>query len=262
VAAKRQTVIALTAGASIVLALGVLASINTDRPDPQAVKTELQAKMVQLDEINDPIMREKFAKELLANDLYRDLAKALYGKLERAFLKIREAANLERAAMKEIPPFLARCKDLPRVPYHELDALHGEANSLLRNYATTRYGEELRRLVEDLKARCAIVIRAGSIDVLALRRDAFKLANEGRFAPAYALILEFEKKYVNAMEFESQLREMKEQVLRRAETALPAPGSLKDPDARKKALERLEGPDFKGLPLPALEAAVRELKRR
>jgi hypothetical protein len=214
VAAKRQTVIALTAGAGIALALGVMASINTGRPDPQAVKAELQAKMVQLDEINEPIAREKFAKELLANELYRELAKALYGKLERALPKIREAANLERAAMKEVPPFLAKCKDLRPVPYAELEPLYGEAGSLLRNYGTTRYGEELKRLVQELKTRCELIPRCTANDLVALSGEVQKLLKEEKDVDAEERIREFVKKYFNIAEFDTQIRQLQQQVVR------------------------------------------------
>jgi hypothetical protein len=264
VAAKRQTVIALTAGAGIAVALGILGILHATAFDPELVRVEAQSRLDQLNRIpeSDPLAREALAKEILANELYREHAKVVLGKVERMHLKIREAANLERAAMKEVPPFLAKCKDLRRVPHAELDALHGEAGSLLRNYGTTRYGEELKRLVQELKVRCESIIRCTANDVVALSIEVEKLTKEGRFVRGYGLVDEFEKKYVNAQEFESQLREIRQKALRKAESALPGPGSLTTPDARQKALQRLEGPDFKGLPLPALDAAVRELKRR
>jgi len=258
VAAKRQTVIALTSGALIAVALGVLGILHATAFDPETVKAEAQSRYDQLNRIpeNDSIAREALAKELLANEQYREHAKAIMIKIERAYPKIHETANLERAAQKEIPPFLAKCKELSRVPPDELDALLGEGRSLLRNYGTTRYGNELRRVVDELNVRCDKIIRCFPPDVIALQREVLKHLKEGHFAQGYALVAEFEKKYVNAQEFESQLREIRQSVLRKAE---PEVAKIL---AEKKALQRLEGPDFKGLPLPALDAAVRELKKR
>ena len=265
-AAKRQTVIALTAGAILAVALGILGILHATAFDPEAVKVEFQSRIDQLYRIpeNDPIAREALAKELLANDLYKQHAKALSLKLERAYPKIHEAANLERTAQKEVPPFLAKCKDLRRVPPDELDALLGEARTILRNYGTTRYGDELRRVVQELKARCDLIIRCTANDVLALGREVQKQTKDGRFAQGYAMVAEFEKKYVNAQDFESQLREIRQTALRKAEpevSKILAEGWVSK-HARLIALQRLEGPDFKGLPLPAIDAAVRELKRR
>jgi len=214
VAARRQTVIALTALATLTVAIGVLASIKPDHPNPDAVKAELQAKMVQLDEMTEPIAKEKFAKELLANELYPQYAKALYGKLERALPRIREAAALERAAMKEVPNFLAKCKDLRRVPPEELEALHGEALSFVRTYGATRYGEELGAIVKELKARCDMIVRATANDVVALSAEVQRLLKEGKDLEAEDRIREFVKKSINAAEFSTQIREMQQQVVR------------------------------------------------
>ncbi|RPH43680.1 MAG: hypothetical protein EHM91_08595 [Planctomycetota bacterium] len=265
-AAKRQTVIALTSGALIAVALGVLGILHATAFDPETVRVEAQSRYDQLNRIpeNDPIAREALAKELLANEQYREHAKGIIGKIDRAYPKIHEAANLERAARKEVPPFLARCKELSRVPPDELDALLGEGRSLLRNYGPTRVGDELRKVVDDLKVRCVAIIRCIPETVVTLQRDILKLVKEGHCAQAYAMVGEFEKKYINAADFESRLHETRQAVLRKAEAEVAkilAEGRTSE-EARKKALQRLEGPDFKGLPLPALEAAVGELKRR
>jgi hypothetical protein len=214
VAAQRQTVIALTVLAILTVAIGVLASIKTDPPNPDAVKAELQAKMVQLDEMTEPIAQEKFAKELLANELYPQYARALYGKLERALPRIREAATLERAAMKEVPNFLAKCKDLRRVPPEELEALHGEALSFVRTYGTTRYREQLHAVVQELKLRCELIVRATARDVMALSAEVQMLLKEGKDCDAEDRIRDFVKKFTNAAEFSTQIREMQQQVVR------------------------------------------------
>ena len=264
-AAKHQTVIALTSGALIAVALGVLGILHATAFDPETVRVEAQSRFEQLNRIpeNDPIARETLAQELLANEQYREHAKGILLKIERAYPRIHEAANLEREARREVPPFLARCKDLSRVPPDELDALHGEGRSLLRNYGTTRYGADLRKVVDELKIRCEKIIRCTAADVFALGRDVQLEVKEGRYAQAFALILGFEKKYINAMEFKSRLDDLR-LLLNRAEidVARILAEGRKSEEARNKALQRLEGPDFKGLPLPALDAAGRELKRR
>jgi hypothetical protein len=266
VAAKRQTVIALTAGAILAVAIGVLGAVKYAEPDSEAIRVELLKRIEELEKIPpiEAIRKDAAAEELLRNEEYRKHALSSLVKLERAHPKLHELANLERAGQKEIPPFLAKCKDLARVPPDELDALQGEVRALLRTYGTTRYGDELRRVEQELKVRCDTFIRCGAKDVVELSSKVQKLSQEGHFAAAYLLVNDFERKYVNAMQYDSQLREIRSGVLRKAEpdvAKLLAEGQTSE-EARMKALKRLEGPDFKGLPLAALDAAVRALKPR
>jgi DNA-directed RNA polymerase subunit H (RpoH/RPB5) len=216
VAARRQTVIAVTAGALIALALGVLGILHATAFDPETVRVEAQSRYDQLNRIpeNDPIAREALAKELLANEQYREHAKGILLKIERAYPKVHEAATLERTARREVPPFLAKCKDLRRVPLDELDALHGEGRSLLRNYGTTRYGDELRKVVDELKVRCGMIPRCTANDVVALSGEVQRLLKEGKEADAEDRIREFVKKYLNIAEFETRIRGLEQQVVR------------------------------------------------
>ena len=265
-AARRQNVIALTAGATLAVAIAVLAAVKNNEPDPEMFRVELLKRIEELDRIPavDAIRKDAMAEELLRNENYRKHALSSLVKLERAHPKLHEAANQERAAAKEVPNFLARTKDLARVPPDELDALQGEVRSLLRNYGTTRYGDELRRVEQELKVRCDMIIRCTAKDVVDLSVEVLKLAQEGHYAQGYRMVSDFERKYVNAITYEVQLREIRMQVLRKAEpevAKLLADGKTSD-EARKKALQRLEGSDFKGLPLPAVAAAIRALTPR
>jgi hypothetical protein len=216
VAVRQQTVIALTSGALIAAALGVLGILHATAFDPETVREEAQSRYDQLNRIpgNDPIARETLAKELLASEQYRDHAKGIIGKIDRAYPRIHEAATLERAARKEVPPFLAKCKDLRRVPPEELEALHGEGRALLRTYGTTRYGDELLKVVDELKGRCGMILRCTANDVVALSGEVQRLLKEGKEGDAENRIREFVKKFFNSAEFETRIRELEQQVAR------------------------------------------------
>src|SRR5205807_1161681 len=104
-------------------------------PDPTAIKTELEMRTVELHKIpqEEAVRRDALAEELLANEEYKTHAKALWLKMERIHRPIHDAAQLERAAAKEVPPFLARSKDTSALERDDHKLLIGEARSLINN---------------------------------------------------------------------------------------------------------------------------------
>lgn len=214
----RRTVPALTAGAILAVAIAILGILHATAFDPEKLKAELEARIAELNALPeaDPVRKDAFAERLLADESYRNHAKALYRKVERAHLKLHEAARLDRAAQKEALPFLARCKDFRTIPSGELPDLLSEARSLLSKYATTRFGDLLRSNVQALENAAEAVPRCAPADVVALQRDVLQQVAAGQFAEATRLIDDFEKRYANAAEFSAQLRELRATVQRAA----------------------------------------------
>jgi len=256
VTAKRQTVLGLTAGAILAVAIGILGLLHATAFDPATVKAELERRIAELNAIpeTDAIRKDGLAEELLANESYRQHARALYLKVERAHPKLHESAQLERAAQKEVPPFLAQCRDLSKVPPDELSRLWDECRSLLRNYDGTRYGKNLREARDRIQAAVEAQVRCTAKDVVDLQAEILKQVSAGRFALAWRLVDEFEKKYSNAGEFAGKLQPLRHSILQKAHAAKEKMlAEATSPEARRMVQERLDGPDFKGLP---------DLKRR
>src|SRR5438874_4165071 len=97
-------------GVTLAGAIGVLWALGNVGPDPTAIKAELEMRTEELHKIpqEEAVRRDALAEELLANEEYKTHAKALWLKMERIHRPIHDAAQLERAASKEVPPFLAR----------------------------------------------------------------------------------------------------------------------------------------------------------
>jgi hypothetical protein len=181
-------------GLTLVGAIGVLWAINAAGPDPDQIKAELAARIDDLNKIptTDAIRREALAKELLDDERYRQHAKALWLKLERAYRAIQTEAQAERAARKEVPPFLARCKELSAVPPAAVQALYDELRAHLDNYGMTRFGADLRKVEAELKARLeALPKSVTSLDVVELNRKTRMLVAGSQFDEALRLIEEF-----------------------------------------------------------------------
>lgn len=264
--AKRQTVLGLTAGAILAAAIGILGVLHATAFDPADVQAELEVRIAELNAIPDtePVRKDAFAEKLLADESYRTHARALYAKIERAHPKLHEAAQVDRAAQKEVLPFLARCKDLAKIPKAELPDLLSEARSLLSKYPTTRFGDLLRANVQALQQAVDAIPRVSPQDVMTLSRDVKKWTHEGRYAAAYAAVKEFQKKADHAVEFHAQLGDLLRTILRQAEAEIVKlrNEATASEGARQRVVERLEGPDFKGLPSDLLESTVSRLKRR
>ena len=253
--AKRRTTIIWATCLILVAAIGVLWAIGRIGPDPAAIKAELEARIEELNKIpaEEAIRKDALAEEHLANDLYKQYAKALWLKLERAHRSIHDAALLERAAAKEVPPFLARCKDLSKVERAELQMLIGEARSLLDNYGATRYADALRKTRLALDERfAALPPLVTAQDVIELTRKVQQALTEGHFSGAQDLIKDFQKR-PGAPEYQAKVEIQQESLRQKAATAVIAvvvkANQMADRGDRPGAVELLERslPDFKGL---------------
>jgi len=201
--------------------IGVLWAITTIDVDPEKVKAEFQTKIDELNRIPDQeaIRKDAFALELLDNENYKKYAKALWLKVERAERSLKEAAQLERAAAKEVPPFLARSKDLSKIERSELELLIGEARVHIANYGATRYGEALRKRLAELTAKLESLPKLVTPpDFMELIRKVTIAQHEGRYSDAMDLIDELLKR-PGAQEYAKKIETMQESLRTKAAAA-------------------------------------------
>lgn len=216
-AKQRQTVIALGAGAILVVAIGVLWAVSNAGPKPEDIRAELEGEIAALNAIpdTDPIRKEAFARKLTENESYRKYALSILVKVERALPKLRDAAKLERAALKAVPPFLTRSKDVSRLSTADLQQMADEARALLADYGATRHGEALRAAHKRLLDQLAADPPCTSTDVLHLGIAVQKALDKDKVDDARQLLEDFVKKRRGADQFKSQIDQLREKVNRR-----------------------------------------------
>jgi hypothetical protein len=215
VALRRQTVLGLTIGAVLLVAIGGLGMVHFSRIDPDAVKKELDGRIAELQRIPDSesVRKDKLVEELLAVELYKEHAKAAWLKLDRAHRSLHEAAQLERGSEKAVKDFLARSRAPGADPY----TLEAEARSLIGLYGFTRWGDALR----GEQRRLQVIVDANrgpqSADVLALTRDVQKALKDGKPDEALRAIADFEKRFPSHQEYDGKLAELRDQVKRKVD---------------------------------------------
>src|SRR5262249_32747963 len=93
---RRRNLFWLAAG-TLIVAIGGLVAANLLAFDPRDVKKELERDLAEYKLIPeaDVLKRDVFLHGLLANESYREHAKALYRDVERADARVHGAANLE-----------------------------------------------------------------------------------------------------------------------------------------------------------------------
>lgn len=223
VAAQRRIV--GTASGLLVVAIGVLGILHGTSDDPKQVQAELQARIDELHRIpdGDSARKEALAREILADESYRQHARALRLKVEREHPRLCEQANLDREAQKVVPPFLARCKDLGGLARHDLTLLTDEARAQLGNYQRSRYGPALR----DALRRLEETTPQPSPEYLPMLAKVHDGIKQGKFSEASQA---------------AQTRELREMVERQAEAA------AKKLVAEAKSAKEIEEamPRFKG----------------
>jgi hypothetical protein len=234
---------------TLVIAIGALWALGHVGPDPTAIKAELEMRIEELNRIppEEAIRRDTLAHELRDTQDYKDHAKALWLKVERLHRSIHDAAELERAATKEVPAFLARSKDLSKVTRADLELLIGEARTLVNNYGATRFGDPLRKRQGELAAKLESMpkpVRAP--EVPELNRKVKDALRAGRFSDALELVEDFLKR-PGALEYITQIDSSADAI--RAKAAAVAPGikqsirdslDRKDGDAARQLLDRAE----------------------
>jgi hypothetical protein len=217
VAGRRHNVFWIAA--ALVVAIGGLAVANLLAFNPDDVKKEFEREFAQLPQ-DDVIRRDTLMHGMLANESYQNHAKAQYRDLERAHPRTHDAAQLEREAMKAVPPFLARCKDLSTAPADELRRLHDEAQTHLANYGGTRQAGPLREALNRVKERLEKQDKVGPKELLELQKAVHDHCRAGRIAGAKDAITAFRRR-PGSNAYAVQLRELDETV-RRKETG-PTP---------------------------------------
>jgi hypothetical protein len=254
------------AGLILVATIGILGILHATAFDPATVKAELERKIEELNRIpaEEAIRKDTFAEELLANASYKEHARALYLKVERAHPRLHDASQLEREALKIVPSFLARCRDLSRLAPADLDLLLDEARSHFNNFAATRYGSALRKAQEALKAKLESAPRSVTPpEVVELSRKVHQSVAEGHFSAAIDLIAELMKR-PGALEFNPQIQPLRKTIAQKAAAAVEAllekARGLMDRGDKALAAQLIDRsmPDFKGMK----EAAVLDSYRR
>ena len=205
----------------LVVAIGGLLAANLLAFDPKDVQVEVRGKRAEYHRIpeEDYLKRDVLLHELLDNPSYREHAKALYREIERDHAKVHEPAMLELEAKKTAAPFLARCKDLSRLPPEEIRLLYDESRSHLLNYGSTRQGAPLRDVQAQLKTLLEKQVRIEPKEIIELQKEVIKLTDAGRFKEASELVSTFRKRPGSA-DYDRQLREIEAMIARKAAAAV------------------------------------------
>jgi hypothetical protein len=266
VATRRQIVLSISIGLVLITTIGILGILYVTRFDPATVKAELEQKIEELHRIpaEEAIRKDAFAEVLLANASYKEHARALYLKVERARPRLHDAAQLEREALKVVPAYLARCKDLGKIPPADLQLLFDEARSHIDNFGSTRYGPALRKAQSELKAKLESAPRSASPqEVVELSRKVYQTVAEGHYSSALDLIAEFMKR-PGARDYESKVQPLRimiaQKALSAAEALLDKARGLVKGGEKELAAHLIDRsmPDFKGMK----EAGALETCRR
>jgi hypothetical protein len=270
--AKRRRSIVWIVGLILLGAIGVLWALGNVGRKPEEIKAELEARIEELNRIpaEEPVRKDDLARELLANDDYKNHAKALWLRLEKAQRSLHDAAQLDRAAQKDVPPFLARSKDLSRIERTDLQNLIGECSTLIASYGATRFGDALRQRRDELTAKLESLPKpATASDVMDLSRRVLLAQNEGRHSDPLDIIDEFLKR-PGANDHRKMIDTMIETTNSKAQAAADAMLEKARMQwgrgGRTQALQMLDRsePDFRRFPkvVAAIEALRRTIRSR
>jgi hypothetical protein len=269
---KRGRSIVWLVGLILLGAIGVLWGISISGRTPAEIKAELEAKIEALNKIpaEEAVRKDALAEEMMDNEEYKNHAKALWLKLERAHRSLHDAAQLEKAAAKEVPPFLARSKEFSKLLHEDLKILIGEARTLINNYGSTRFGDPLRKRMDELTAALDSLPKPVTArEFLDLSGKVTMAQKQGHFSDAIALIEDFMKR-PGAKEYATQAAGLTETTNTKAGSAADAMlekarmyFGRKDRASALSLLERSE-PDFRRFPnvMSAIEALRRTIKSR
>jgi hypothetical protein len=207
--------------AVLLVAIGGLLVAHALTFNPKDVQDELEKKLAEFRGIpeDDVLKRDVLLHELRDNQSYRDHAKALYREVERLHAKVHGPAELELEAKKAVLPFLARCRELSRLPAEEIRLLYDESRSHLVNYGATRQGPPLRDVHGRLKELLEKQDRIDPKEFIQLQKDVLKACDAGKFSDASALIGPFRKR-PGSVDYEPKIRELEAMVARKAAMAV------------------------------------------
>jgi len=219
-AARRHDRFWLATGVLLVT-IGGLVVANLLAFNPKSVKDELERDLAEYQLIPeaDVLKRDVFLHGLLANESYREFAKARYHELERMHPRIHGAADLELEAKKAVPPFLAQCRDLSKLPPGDIRRLYDESRTHLANYATTQQATPLREAQGRLMGLVDQQERIDPKELIELHKDVLKAVNGGRFVEATKLITVFRKR-PGSDDYDRQIREIEDMVSRKSAAAV------------------------------------------
>ena len=245
---------------------------------PEEIKADLKARWEAASKLQDkePVKFENEANEIVANDKFKKYGGELYRGIVKQMPVIHKNAEEQKAAEKDVAPFLSRVKvskSDPKKLEAEADALYEEARSLLSRYQTSSYGPELTAIRDEMmKFQEEKSAGKGQIN-----KDYFTLAREvrvkftaGDCKGAQAQVSDFETKYKENADATvlKNVAELKDQIKRGAEDFVKKKNNetqnmVKD-GKKKEALAMLEGcrAGLEGYPaaLEKLEAAIKGLK--
>jgi hypothetical protein len=265
--AKRERSIVWLVALILLGAIGALWAYKINDIDPDAVKAEFAARIDELNRMPDEriVQKDALALEYLANEQYKRYAKALWLKLERAEKSFHDAAQLDRAAQKEVPPFLARSKGFSSTNHEDFKLLIGEARTLISTYGATRFGDPLRKRLDELTAKLEVLPKPASpFDFVELSREVATAQAQGRFSDALDRIDAFMKR-PNAKEYAAKAALLTESTRSKAGTAADSVVEkaklLYVRGDRSTALQLLDRtqPDFRRFPKET--AALEEVRR-
>src|SRR6185436_11955786 len=197
----------------LLIAIGGLVIANVIAFDPKDVQDELARRLAEYRQIpeDDFLKRDVFLHELRDNASYQEHAKALSREVERLHAKVHGPAELELEAKKAVLPFLARCRELSRLPAEEIRLLYDESRSHLVNYGATRQGPPLRDVHGRLKELLEKQDRIDPKEFIQLQKDVLKACDAGKFSDASALIGPFRKR-PGSVDYEPKIRELEAMV--------------------------------------------------
>jgi hypothetical protein len=275
----------MSVGLILLGAIAVLGILRASAPDPAGTRAELERELEDLNRIpaEEALRKDAKAEEILANEDFREHARGLLLRVEKMHPRLHEAAELERAAQKVVPRFLARCSNLEPLPPKELHPLEDEARAYPGDYGGTRFGPALKgvlRSIEALLARTPDPASAGGAGkapeeagssgarlFVKAQQEVGEALRAGRFAAALQVIDGFQKR-ADDLDLSRRANDLRELVFRKARPAsqalLARARALAQEGQPGDAIRLLDSalPNYKGIPeSAALEVYRGQLRR-
>ena len=135
---------------------GIMWAVKASKVDPEEVKKILKKEIESLNKIpkDDFIERDLRFEKILADPQYAKYGGAVRKTVDREHPKVHEAAETQKAADREVKPFLGKVQQAKESPERydaKAEELYDEARSLGDKYNGTNHGAKLIELKEELK---------------------------------------------------------------------------------------------------------------
>jgi hypothetical protein len=180
---------------------GVFYAIGASKLDPEEIKGQIAKQMDELRKLKpDQIIEIDAGYERILNEHepHRKYVNQIYTNIEKEHTKVHHMATELKAASKAVQPFLnkyAAAKAKPEQLKEQAQTLYDECRSLLDNYASTTFADQLRSILAELKAELEKVGPGWEVGFPPLQIEVRSMARKGEFAQATAKINEFGEKF-------------------------------------------------------------------